>query len=129
MKSDPLVNLLIIGVIVLALAYPTYKSAQRWFVRSNANGFRGYNVYVDYAAGTIKIGRRTYSVADIRTIDWHRPEQSRGGNLVKEYVRITLNDIDHPLHKIRTQDRGSAEQFAKRLVLAIEKAGGPSFTI
>ncbi|MFA5952468.1 MAG: hypothetical protein WC807_19550 [Hyphomicrobium sp.] len=105
-----------IGLLVaspLILKYLFQVSSER----ISDDRFSSNGVSVDFAAKTIAIKNRTYPVNDVTGLSW-----SEG------VTTITVNDLRKPVHKIKFVTRGQAEKFGEKLILAIGKADGPSFT-
>lgn len=109
------------GLKWLARAIRTYVERP---VVSN-HGFRQCGVSVDYQAGTIRLPRGdTFPVERVRSLRWE--DYSRSGSY-RAYVEV--DDLKRPIHPVGFSTPGGPEAFVSRLRTAIEKAGGPRFSI
>ena len=110
-----------LAVIVAVLMVLFVVASGIFYLRRNAyieneHSFSQAGVTVDYAAQTIAIDGRPYSVHAVNDV---RHDADQG------CVAVAINDAQNPLHKIEFASPRDAEVFAQRCLAAIAKAGGP----
>ncbi len=87
--------------------------------------FTQCGVCVDYDAGTITLPRGdSFSVQRVRGLRWE--DYRRSGSY---HAVIDVDDPKRPVHPVAFSTSGEPEAFVARLRTAIEKAGGPGFTV
>lgn len=107
----------------------------RWLVRAlhayaerpviSSRGFGQRGVYVDCSTGTIRLPRGdTYPVSQVRGLRWH--DYARFGTY---RAVIEVDDLERPIHPVAFSTPEGPEVFVSRLRTAIEKAGGPRFSL
>lgn len=91
----------------------------------SADGFRECGVRVDYRDGTITLPRGdTFPVHRIRGLRWE--DYARSGSY---RAVIDIDDLARPIHPVGFSTAAGPEAFVARLRTAIEKAGGPRFSV
>lgn len=91
----------------------------------SADGFKQCGVRVDYRAGTITLPRGdTFPVQRVRGMRWE--DYARWGFY---HVIIDVDDLNRPIHPVAFSSSAGPETFVSRLRTAIEKAGGPRFSV
>lgn len=89
------------------------------------DGFRQCGVHVDYRAGTITLPRGdTFPVQRVRGLRWEDYERSGSYHAI-----IDIDDLKRPTHPVSFSTAAEPEAFVSRLRTAIEKAGGPRFSV
>lgn len=87
--------------------------------------FRQRGVRVDYNAGTITLPRGdSFPVQQVRGLRWENYRRSGSYHAV-----IDVDDLQRPVHPVAFSTSAGPEAFVSRLRTAIEKAGGPRFTV
>jgi uncharacterized protein (UPF0333 family) len=120
-----LIFVVVIVVILLAVIFGSYFSRQSH--SSDENTFSQAGVTVNYLEKTITIKKHTYAVSSVKGLRWKTgPDFNNAANVSIPY--ITVDDMAKPVHKISFITPGAAEVFIERVSLAIEKAGGPTFS-
>ena len=124
------VDALLLGFVVVAafVALIVYVFAHYLGKNSYKNDdqmFSQAGVTVKYSEASILIKSRTYPVAAVTGIRWVSGKGQHGN--ISEAV-ITVNDMTQPTHKVSFITPAAAESFVQRLSLALQKAGGPTFT-
>lgn len=88
-------------------------------------GFQQRGVRVDYRAGTITLPRGdSFPVQRVRRLRWE--DYKRFGTY---HAVIDIDDLKRPVHPVAFSSSAGPEAFVSRLRTAIEKAGGPRFTV
>ncbi|WEX12384.1 hypothetical protein [Chelativorans sp. AA-79] len=91
----------------------------------SADGFRQCGVRVDYREGTITLPRGdSYPVQQVRGMRW--VDYARSGSY---RAIIDIDDLARPIHPVGFSTPAGPEAFVARLRTAIEKAGGPRFSV
>lgn len=112
-------------IVVLAVVWLVVLLRLKKGRYSEANGeFKQADVSVNYEAGTITLGKRTFPISTVRSVRW----ASGIGQSNFSEAYIETSEMSYPQHKIKFINKDQAEQFCTRLQLAIEKAGGGTFT-
>lgn len=89
------------------------------------SAFRQCGVRVDYDAGTITLPRGdSFPVQRVRGP--RREDYRRSGSY---HAVIDVDDLQRPVHPVAFSTSAGPEAFVSRLRTAIEKAGGPGFTV
>lgn len=107
----------------------------KWFVQTlrahaerpilSDHGFRQCKVFVDYRKGTITFPRGdTYPVHRVRGLRWEDYATSGSYRAI-----IEVDDLKKPIRRVGFSTSAGPEAFVSRLRTAIEKAGGPAFSV
>lgn len=87
--------------------------------------FKQCGVRVDFRAGTITLPRGdVFSIQQVRGLRWEDYERSGSFHAV-----IDIDDLKRPIHPVSFSTAARPEAFISRLRTAIEKAGGPRFSV
>lgn len=80
-------------------------------------------IKIEYQSGSIQIKKYVYPVSKVTAI--HRVIESKGLRR-KYYIKLEVDDMVKPVHKLQVSGPYvNAEEFTRRLCLALRKAGGP----
>lgn len=97
--------------------------AERPIVSDRA--FKQCGVRVDYRAGTITLPRGdTFPLQRVRGLRWE--DYARSGSY---HAIIDVADLKRPIHPVVFSTAAGPEAFVSRLRTAIERAGGPRFSV
>jgi hypothetical protein len=82
-------------------------------------------VRVDYRVGTITLPRgNSFPVQRVRGLRWEDYKQFGTYHAI-----IDIDDLKRPVHSVTFSTSAGPEAFVARLRTAMEKAGGPRFTV
>jgi hypothetical protein len=110
-----------VGLKWLIASYRAYR--ERPILTDRA--FRQCGVLVDYETGTITLPRGDrFPVQRVRGLRWE--DFRRAGSY---RAIIDIDDLKRPVHPVGFSISGGPEAFISRLRTAIEKAGGPRFSV
>lgn len=87
--------------------------------------FRQCGVRVDYQAGTITLSRGDiFPLQHVRGLRWE--DYATSGSY---HAIIDVADLKRPIHLVAFSTPDGPEAFVSRLRTAVEKAGGPRFSV
>mgnify|MGYP003385804343 CR=1 FL=1 len=103
-------------------------SEQKSFTEST-DGFSSNGVSIDYKTGDLSIRGYPSHVKKVTALRSETEKDSRGWVTThNSYAYIKIDDMNKPMHKLKMVGEHTAEQFLERFKLAVEKAGGPTFS-
>lgn len=115
--SHPLLAVPFLVCLILMLLLP-HRPSESKFVE-NDNIFSQAGVVVDYSKKTIAIGKRTFSVDDIKEVSWHP------SSYIRNYpsICIEIYSFESPINEVTfINEPYAAREFLSRLKMAIKKA-------
>lgn len=110
-------------LVTKGLAHALRAYAERPILTDSA--FLQRRVRVDYRAGTITLPRGdTFPVSRVRSLRWE--DYPKAGHY---HAYVEVDDLKRPIHPVMFSDPRRPPEFVSRLRSAIEKAGGPRFSM
>lgn len=118
-----------ITIVLVALAafaaYTLYKRFSAGVYSANDKQFSQAGVTVDFEKKKITIKGREFGIDQITKVRTRPPLINKA--MAYDCV-ISISDFKLPEHRITFASSTAANKFMQRLITAIERAGGPSFS-